>query len=86
MAKLTKTIETVKSNGYTQEVQIDVEFKDNEVIEVIEVTAFNFINGVFNSAVSIKDFLESQNLMDVLLASINWSEIYADAKHELTHA
>lgn len=73
--KLTKTIQSVNNNGFKQDIQIEVLFEDNCIEEVIDVQAFNFTNGVFQSVTSIKDFLESQNLMDTLLESINWHEL-----------
>lgn len=86
MAKLTKTIESFNNNGFKQDVQIDVDFDetDNSIYEVLDVQAFNFINGEFKSVVSIKEFLEGQDALDRIIESINWREIYQDSKELVT--
>jgi len=81
MKQLSKTIQSFKNGGTYQDIQIDVEYISGEV-DVIDVKAFNFVNNKLSSCVSIQTFLESQNLLDPLIDSIDWNEIACEKEVE----
>lgn len=81
--KLTKVLHGLSNGAFSQEIDITVEFEDDSIEEVCEVVVTNQIGGKAVSSTDIRCFLETQNLLDALIDSIDWHELYADTKAEL---
>ena len=77
--KISKQLLAFEKGNFKQSFDITVEFDGNEVTEVICVDAMSENKNTNDlDYVDIKQFLESQHLLDTLVNSIDWKEIYMD--------
>ncbi len=77
--KISKQLLAFEKGNFKQSFDITVEFDGNEVTEVVCVDAMSENKNTNElDYVDIKQFLESQHLLDTLVNSIDWKEIYMD--------